>query len=202
MKSLKELVFALPTDELWKLISYKKRGLIREKSQLLKSIVQKGVFKKRGELEPDPSYKQIIPYVIISTDDYFYLFRRTAKQTEERLHNKLSLGVGGHMNPNENIKSYQQFLTQELKREFYEEVILQDDCQINEIKFIGYLNDDTNSVGSVHLGLLYNIHLSNKNIRINETDKMTANWVHKTELNYSYDDMETWTKITFDNYIK
>jgi len=199
---MEELVFAFPTDELWKLMTYKKKGLIKENSEVLKRIVQNGLFLRRSELEEDPSFKQIIPYAIISNNESFYLFRRTSKQTEKRLQNKFSLGVGGHMNPDDSMESKEQYLIDELKRELYEEVKLLNGCLIEDIEFIGFINDDTISVGSVHIGLLYNIHVSNKEVYINETDKMTADWIDKPNLAEFYEGMETWTKITFDFYIK
>ena len=199
---MEELVFAIPTDEFWKLMTYKKKGLIKENSEVLKRIVQNGLFLSRSKLEEDPSYKQIIPYAIISNKESFYLFRRTSKQTEKRLHNKFSLGVGGHMNPDNSMESKELYLIDELKRELYEEVKLLNGCLIEDIEFIGFINDDTISVGSVHIGLLYNIHVSNKEVYINETDKMTADWIDKSNLADFYEGMETWTKITFDFYIK
>ena len=201
-KNMEELVFAFPTDELWKLIAYKKKGLIKENSEVLKRIVQNGLFLRRSELEEDPSFKQIIPYAIISNKESFYLFKRTSTQTEKRLYNKFSLGVGGHMNPNDSMESKEQYLIDELKRELFEEVKLLNGCLIEDIEFIGFINDDTISVGSVHIGLLYNIHVSNKEVFINETDKMTAEWIDKPNLAEFYEGMETWTKITFDFYIK
>ena len=197
-----ELVFAAPAAEIWRLLTYKKQGLIYGNSDALKMIVQKGLFRKRNELEKDPSFKQIIPYAIISNKESFYLFRRTSKQTEKRLHNKFSLGVGGHMNPNDSMEPNEQYLIDELKRELYEEVRLLNGCLIEIIEFIGFINDDTIPVGSVHIGLLYNIHVSNKEVYINETDKMTADWIDKSNLTEFYEGMETWTKITFDFYIK
>jgi len=197
-----ELVFAFPTDELWKLMTYKKKGLIRGNSEVLKRIIQNGLFLRRSELEEDDSFKQIIPYAIISNNESFYLFRRTSRQTEKRLHNKFSLGVGGHMNPNDSMETKEQYLVDELKRELIEEVKLLNGCLIEDIEFIGFINDDTISVGSVHIGLLYNIHVSNKEVYINETDKMTADWIDKSNLAEFYEGMETWTKITFDFYIK
>jgi len=209
---MEELVFAFPTDEFWKLMTYKKKGLIKQNSEVLKRIVQNGLFLRRSELEEDPSFKQIIPYAIISNKEpersgarqsqSFYLFKRTSKQTEKRLHNKFSLGVGGHINPNDSMESKEQYLIDELKRELYEEVRLLNGCLIEDIEFIGFINDDTISVGSVHIGLLYNIHVSNKEVYINETDKMTADWIDKSNLIDFYESMETWTKITFDFYIK
>ena len=209
---MEELVFAFPTDEFWKLMTYNKKGLIKENSEVLKRIVQNGLFLRRSELEEDPSFKQIIPYAIISNKEpkrsgvrqsqSYYLFKRTSKQIEKRLHNKFSLGVGGHMNPNDSMESKEQYLIDELKRELYEEVKLLNGCLIEDIEFIGFINDDTISVGSVHIGLLYNIHVSNKEVYINETDKITADWIDKSNLAEFYEGMETWTKITFDYYIK
>ena len=207
-----ELVFAIPTDEFWDLMPYKEKGLIEGNSKVLKRIVQNGLFIRRSELEEDPSFKQIIPYAIISNKEpecigvrrskSFYLFKRTFKQTEKRLHNKFSLGVGGHMNPGNSMESKEQYLIDELKRELFEEVKLLNGCLIENIEFIGFINDDTISVGSVHIGLLYNIHVSNKDVYINETDKMTADWIEEHNLAEFYEGMETWTKITFDYYIK
>jgi predicted NUDIX family phosphoesterase len=201
MNNMEELVFAFPTDEFWKLTPYK-TGLIKENSEVLKRIVQNGLFLRRSEIEDNPSFKQIIPYAIISYKEYFYLFRRTSGQTEKRLHNRFSLGVGGHMNPDDSMESKEQYLINELKRELYEEVSLLNGCLIEDIEFIGFINDDTIPVGRVHIGLLYNIHVSNKEVYINETDKMTADWIDKSNLAEFYEGMETWTKIIFDFYIK
>jgi len=199
---MEELVFAVPTDELWKLMTYKKKGLIRANSDVLKKIVQNRLFLRRSVLEEDPSFKQIIPYAIISDKDSFYLFRRTSGQTEKRLHNKFSLGFGGHMNPNESVEPKEHYLIDELKRELFEEVKLLNGCLIDNFEFIGFINDDTIPVGRVHIGLLYNIRVSNKEVYINETDKMTADWIEKSNLCEFYGEMETWSKIAFDFYIK
>jgi predicted NUDIX family phosphoesterase len=205
---MEELVFAFPTDGLWKLITYNNKGLIKGNNEVLKLIVQNGLFRKRSELEEDTSFKQIISYAIISNKETqrggeaFFLFKRTSNQTEKRLHNKYSLGVGGHMNPGSFIGSKEQYLIDELKRELFEEVRLLNGCLIVDIEFIGFLNDDTIPVGRVHIGLLYNICVSNKELIINETDKMTADWIDKSDLAEFYDGMETWSKIAFDSYIK
>ncbi len=197
-----ELVFAIPTVELWNLLTYKEQGLIHGNSDVLNRIVQNGLFRKRNELEEDPSFKQIIPYAIISCKESFYLFKRTSKQTEKRLHNQMTLGVGGHMNPGNFMDSKKQYLIDELKREFFEEVKLLNACLIEDIEFIGFINDDTISVGRVHIGLLYHIQVSNKSVYINEPDKMTADWIDRQNLAEFYEEVETWTKIIFDHYLK
>ena len=106
------------------------------------------------------------------------------------------------MNPGNYIDSKEQYLIDELKRDFFEEVKLLNGCLIEDIEFIGFINDDTISVGSVHIGLLYNIHVSSKDVYIHETDKMTADWIEKQNLAEFYEGMETWTKNIFDHYIK
>lgn len=199
---LEELVFAIPTDDLWKLLNYKETGLIKGDSNALKRIVQNGLFRKRSELEEDPSFKQIIPYAIISNKESFYLFKRTSGQREKRLHHKLHLGVGGHMNPGIQDGPNEAYLINELKRELFEEVKLLNDCIIEDIEFIGFINDDSAPVSTVHLGLLYNVHVSNKDLVINERDKMTAGWINKTDIAEYYEEMETWTKIAIDYYLK
>jgi len=198
---VEELVLAIPTNDLWKLLPYKATGLIKGNNDVLNSIVQNGLFRKRSELEEDPTFKQIIPYAIISNKESFYLFKRTSKQTEKRLHNKFHLGAGGHMNPSSNELN-EHYLIHELKRELFEEVRLSDGCLIENIEFIGFINDESISVSRVHIGLLYNIHVSNKDVVINETHKMTADWIDKTDLVDYYEEMETWTKIAIDYYIK
>ena len=199
---MEELVFAFPTEEVWKIMTYKEQGLICGSSDVLKIVVQNGLFLGRSELEEDPSFKQIIPYAIISNKDSFYLFKRTSGQTEKRLHNKFSLGVGGHMNPGDSMELKEQYLIDELKRELFEEVKLLNGCLIEDIEFIGFINDDTIPVGRVHIGLLFNIHVSSKEVYIKETDKMSADWIDKSDLAAFYDGMETWSKIAFDFYIK
>jgi len=200
--SLEELVFAIPTNILWQLLPYKKKEFLRGSNEILKSIVQNGLFRERCKLEEDPSFKQIIPYSIISCNESFYLFRRTSGQREKRLHNKLHLGVGGHMNPVSSMEPNEKYLVNELKRELFEEVILLNGCLIEDIEFIGFINDDTTSVSRVHIGLLYIISLSNKDVIINETDKMTAGWIDKTDISEYYNEMETWTKIAIDYLLK
>jgi predicted NUDIX family phosphoesterase len=106
------------------------------------------------------------------------------------------------MNPFDSNESAEEYLHNELKRELFEEVELLNDCLIEDINFIGLINDDTIPVGRVHLGLLYSISVSNQDIAINETENMTIDWIDIPDFTEFYEGMETWSKITFDSYIK
>jgi predicted NUDIX family phosphoesterase len=119
-KMKNELTLAIPTEKVWNFISYQKKGVIKAlDASIMDELLQYGVFKHRNELEEDPSFKQIIPYAVICHMDEVYMFKRLNRQTEVRLHNKCSLGVGGHMNPfGEKIDT--NYLHHELEREIRE----------------------------------------------------------------------------------
>lgn len=194
-KMKNELTLAIPTEKVWDIIDYQKKGVIKAlNASVMDNLLQYGVFKPRNELEEDPSFKQIIPYAVICCKDEVYMFRRLNKQTEVRLHNKCSLGVGGHMNPwGKNIDT--NYLHHELEREMNEEVKMFSDCQIESMNPIGFVNDDLSEVGQVHLGVLYHIYVSNKHIEIKETEKMTGEWIKQPHLEYFYENMETWSQL-------
>lgn len=196
MKS--EQILAIPANTLWTILDYIDQGVIyNTDSDIISRILAHTIFKRRDILETDPSHKQIIPYAVICHEDDVYLFRRTSKQTEKRLHNMYSLGVGGHMNPYGESNDI-DYLHHELERELREEVKVADTCSIESILPIGYINDDKNEVGKVHLGVLYEIRLSSKEIEVNEKDKMTGRWVSRQELKELYPQMESWSKIYID----
>lgn len=196
---MEEQVFAIPTNKLWDLLTYTDKGFINKKTGILDTIIKQGLFEKRDELETDPSFKQLIPYGVLSNEESYYLFERTSGQTEKRLHRKLSLGVGGHMNPVAENRLDEQYAFNELIRELTEEVDISENCQIQEIEFIGFINDDTIPVGKVHIGLLFHIRLSSKDISIRETEKMNGRWVDKKDLANNLDVLETWSAIAFKN---
>lgn len=193
-----ELTLAVPTEKVWQILKYVDNGVIRvEDTAVVNRLLENGIFKHRNELEDDPSHKQIIPYAVICFGDMVYMFHRTKKQTEARLHNLYSLGVGGHMNP-WGDKVDVEYMHHELARELGEEVLLHEGCSIDKIVPVGFINDDTNEVGKVHLGVLYQIHLNNMDIEINEKEKMTGQWVKLADLRSFYPQMESWTQIYTD----
>ncbi len=197
LDSKNESVLAVPTEKLWQLVKYEPKGVIRiMDAEIVATILSCSIFNNRNLLENDSSYKQIIPYAVINCDDEVYLFRRTKKQTEARLHNLYSLGVGGHMNPSEDENL--SYIRGELERELNEEVFIHNDCTIESLEPLGLINDDTNEVGKVHLGVLYDIHLSNTSIEIKEKEKMEGKWIKKSDLRLYYPQMESWSKIYID----
>lgn len=169
------------------------RGLVTDGAEeVFDVIVDLHFFLDRPTAEISPQYKQIIPYVVIRQDGSIFLLQRTPKQTEARLHHKLSIGIGGHINPDT------PDLLEGLQKELEEEVNVEGDY---DLSFAGILNDDTTDVGQVHLGVVYLLDVHEGNVTVRETEKMTGRWAAIAELAALRADMESWSEIVFDAVI-
>jgi predicted NUDIX family phosphoesterase len=178
--------------------------------ELLKNIHRFGYFIDRPDAENNPSLKQIIPYLLIShkndiSDEHkLFLVQRLATQTEKRLHNKYSIGIGGHINPvvtaKSNLLPVEDIIKSGLERELHEELEVSTPYQY---KLIGYLNDDTNSVGQVHLGLVFQVTVNDEDgIKVAEKDLMVGKFVNIKEIEQHFSLLESWSQIVYKDYIK
>lgn len=169
-------------------------GLVVDNTdEMLERIQELHFFIDRPTAEVSPQYKQIIPYVLIRHDGSYYLLQRTQKQTEARLHLKLSLGIGGHINPDT------PDILDGLQKELEEEVEVVGDY---DLSFVGILNDDTTDVGSVHLGAVYVLDAHSGEVRVRETEKMTGRWATVDELETVRESMESWSQIAYDGFVR
>lgn len=168
------------------------------KEQIFNDILDKQAFLPRDEAEYNTVHKQVIPYVLIRSRDSYLLLKRLPRQREKRLHNMFSLGIGGHVNP-DSSGSGDNVIMNGLYRELHEEVCLDDP---GEVSFIGVINDDSNSVSRVHVGLLFELNAHSSGFRVLETEKMAAQWVRSSELDQYYDSLETWSRIVYDHHIR
>jgi predicted NUDIX family phosphoesterase len=113
-------------------------------------------FMARSEAEKNPAYKQLIPYVIMAYEDTYLCYIRGSKVDEKRLAQKASIGIGGHINPadstSNSTKNIKEIYLNGLKREVDEEVIIETK---HDDRIIGLINDDSNEVGQVHLGIIH-----------------------------------------------
>jgi len=142
-----EMVLVVPTSKVIELLG-SKTGIVEVEEQKIQQLIQKeGLFIPRNQAEQDESFQQIIPYVVMKNNGQILLLLRTSKQGEKRLHDKYSLGVGGHINNLDDQKPWNAFL-KGMKREITEEV----DVEIHSIDYIGIINDTSTPVSRVHLG--------------------------------------------------
>ncbi len=155
----------------------------------LAAVGTQGTFRARDETESDPSWKQVIPYLLLRDGDRIFLMRRTKAGGDERLHDRYSIGVGGHVNP-EDVD-----VMGGLKREWMEEIEAE---FVPEFKPLGVLNDDSNAVGAVHLGLVYEADAAGRPVAIREKHKLEGSFATIDEVAAVADKLETWSALLFD----
>lgn len=146
-------------------------------------------------------FKQPIPYVVIKQGNNFYAYERLNKGGEDRLHSKLSIGWGGHQNPLNNSLStpFDEVVMDNLERELEEELNIQTSSK--NLKFIGLINDDYDTVGEVHLGILALLELpEDATVEVREVEQLRGFWVTREELIESavFDRLESWSQITVE----
>ena len=149
----------------------------------------------RAQAEYDSTVKQIIPYVLIRRGGQYLLLLRLKKQTEARLHDKLSLGVGGHINPTEEAAA--DPIEAGLRRELAEEV---DVPEIKSLTCVGVLNETTGGVSDYHAALVYVLETTGE-VTVRETEKMSGSWATPEELEAVRERLETWSQIALDAVI-
>lgn len=154
---------------------------------------------RRGDAEENTNYKQPIPYAFIRRGNEVFVYKRLAGGGEKRLHEKLSLGVGGHMNKEEKAKNFFETLKINLERELDEELNINTDNL--KLDAIGLINDDSNDVGKVHIGLLVAVDVSKgTKVTVKETEQLEGSFMPIKELSepHVYNKLENWSKIVVD----
>jgi predicted NUDIX family phosphoesterase len=151
-------------------------------------VARDGQFRPRDEVEGDRSWKQVIPYLVLRDGPRYFLMRRTQAGGDARLHDRWSIGVGGHLNPGDGD------LAGGLRREWREEIRADFEPAFT---LIGLLNDDTTDVGSVHVGAVYLADALGRPVEIRETDKLAGEFVEPAEVAAGMDRMETWSALVF-----
>ncbi len=193
-----EKVLTVPTSCLWARIPYTERGLIVQNIEELTPVVASdGTFLDRELAETDPAHKQIIPYAVVSHLGSYFLLQRKSAQGERRLHNKFSIGVGGHINPSPGCAPT-NLIQDGLTREVHEELHIAPGFRQ---RLVGLINDDTTEVGRVHLGVLFEIESSTPDVSVRETAKMEGGWALPGRVGESYQGLETWSQIVYDSYL-
>jgi len=158
-------------------------------------INSKKEFLPRSLMETDPTYKQIIPYIVFTFNNRYFLMQRTAKATETRLQNKYSLGIGGHIRQ-EDMTTDSLFAWAE--REFHEEV---EYTGAMTMKVLGLLNDDSNPVGQVHIGFVILVEGQHGNIKV-KSELKSGVLLSLQECADFYSSMENWSQIVYDALVR
>jgi predicted NUDIX family phosphoesterase len=154
--------------------------------RVLASIGAEARFEPRDRMEGDPAFKQIIPYLVLRDEARIFLMRRTRAGADARLHDRWSIGIGGHINPGD------EDLLGGLRREWREELVADFEPPFH---LIGLLNDDTTDVGSVHLGVVYEAQAAGRPVAIRETHKLSGEFVEPTAVLEVEEHLESWSRL-------
>jgi len=154
-------------------------------------------YRPRGEMEDDPSFKQLIPYVIFrhTGDDgvqTVFEYTRGKGMGEQRLHSKRSVGIGGHISiddaESDDANPYQEGMWRELNEEVEIGSSFRDQC-------VGLINDDETDVGMVHLGVVHIFDLEQPLVKPREDEIVNTSFRPVSDLLVDLDGFETWSSI-------
>ncbi len=176
------------------------QGLNFEPQKYLDALLSRGnnFFIPRAAAENDPAHKQIIPYAIIACGDRILHYVRGKKAGEQRLVAKGSIGIGGHMNDEDESlfawdeKAYRAGVEREVSEEIKIETNFED-------RIVALLNDDTTEVGRVHLGIVHVFRLIEPKVEKHEAMITSLAFLTKDELRARRDILETWSQICVDS---
>ena len=158
-------------------------------AELRTAVGEHARFLDRPVAEESPEWKQLIPYVVVRDADRVFLMERTDAGGDPRLHRKASIGLGGHLNP---VDEGEDPLTVGLEREWAEELSAEWEPRF---ELVGLLNDDSNPVGSVHLGVVFVVEADGRPVAVRETEKLRGRFVVPQEVVAAWDRLETWSQL-------
>jgi predicted NUDIX family phosphoesterase len=154
-------------------------------------------FMARSAAETDPAFKQIIPYVLLVHGGKVLHYVRGKKSGEQRLVSKGSIGIGGHMNEqDEGLFA--------LDEAAYLEGVRRETCEELKIgtpfrnRVVALLNDDSNEVGQVHLGVVHVFDLDEPKVEKNEAMITNLAFLWPEELRERRELLESWSQICLD----
>jgi predicted NUDIX family phosphoesterase len=195
-----ERVLVIPSVELDRLGRF--QGFSAEAERYITALLVPELmqYRPRSEVEDDPGFKQIIPYVVFRAADAVFCYTRGKSQGEARLHRLRSLGVGGHVSEEDaqggkDLDAYEAAI----KRELDEEVTVASPGRIGRI---GLINDDSTPVGRVHLGVVHLYELEKPQVTAREEGLAEAGFLPLASVRTIQHEFETWSQICIDSILR
>ncbi|MFH1616776.1 MAG: hypothetical protein ABIG61_17050 [Planctomycetota bacterium] len=181
-------------------------GLNSDVDRYLGRLFAPGVlcFIPRSQGESDPTYKQLIPYVIMRHKGRYLSYVRGKRAGERRLVGNRSIGIGGHINPADDEiplfgTDFREVYRCAVEREVAEEVSVE--ASYTD-RVVGLLNDDSNEVGRVHLGIVHCWTLDSAKVSRREQMITQMDFMSYDELQEVRDTLETWSRLCLDGLNK
>jgi predicted NUDIX family phosphoesterase len=197
---LDERVLVVPGAELDRLGRF--QGFSPETERYLSGLLIPELiqFLPRSQVEDDPGWKQIIPYVVFRCRDAVFCYTRGKSQGEVRLHRLRSLGVGGHVSEEDadgrkSLEAYESAM----RREIDEEVEIKSPGSVHRV---GLINDDSTPVGQVHLGVVHLFDLEHPHVLPREEGLADAQFLALSQVCELRNEFETWSQICVDSFLR
>lgn len=157
-------------------------------------------WRPRASVEEDPSFKQLIPYCVLAWRDadgnpHYFAYTRGGGQSEARLRAKRSVGIGGHISSIDGEHGDDTSYDAGMRRELAEEIAI---GSAWTSRCVGVINDDSNPVGQVHLGIVHVLELERPEVSPRETDIAASGFESLDALLADRERFETWSQITLD----
>lgn len=198
MSKAEEMILVVPRERFDALGDF--QGINFEVDRYLPELLDRrnNHFMPRSAAEVDPKFKQIIPYVLLVHDNRVLHYVRSKKSGESRLHAKGSIGIGGHMNDhdedlfNVDYDAYREGV----RREVEEELELEGDY---ESRVVALINDDSDEVGQVHLGVVHLFRMTSDGVRPREAAISKPTFRSMEEVAELRESLESWSQICFDH---
>lgn len=172
------------------------QGFISQADRYLNAFFQPGnaFFIPRPDAEQDPSHKQLIPYCVFVHEGRVLRYIRGGSSGEKRLTAKKSIGIGGHVNDIDTRGGAfdETGYLAAVHREISEELIINGSYAD---RIIGLINDDSNEVGRVHLGVVHLVELDTDDVTPGEAAIAEPAFVRLDEVMNDIDHLETWSQI-------
>lgn len=175
-------------------------------------------FRRRGDMEQDANWKQLIPYILIryprleAAPDWFLSYQRSSDQAEKRLASKYSIGIGGHVTEADTEVDWdglgvvedtmrrldgneENLLWQGMVRELFEEINFVD---FTRISIVGLLNEESTDVGKVHLGVVFLMSTQSTSVDSDDPYVQNIQWMTPNSLAANRNDYEGWSRHCID----
>jgi len=172
------------------------------------AALAEGCFLERAAAEEDESFRQIIPYVVLRAPGRLFSYARTARGGERRLHGLRSIGVGGHVNPDDLpdglaglAAAPERSLVAAARRELAEETVLpsRPGGSGAELSWLGFIRDDSAAVARVHFGVVFAAELVDQSARLSDEGKMAeARYLDLDALARERDGYEGWSRLVIE----
>ncbi len=157
-------------------------------------------WRPRASVEEDPSFKQLIPYCVLAWRDaagqrHYFAYTRGGGQSEARLRAKRSVGIGGHISSTDGEHGDDTSYDAGMRRELAEEIAIEGTWSG---RCLGLINDDSNPVGSVHLGIVHLLELERPEVASRESELVECGFAPLESLLADRERFETWSQIAID----